>query len=259
VENKGLPNFIQTNVIVSDLPESHLSKKQLLALNEEFLSDYAAQSDPQIIFDVCKSYAEKGSSEAHYLLGLWYEQGDGKQQYIQLAAMSYWRASHLGKAEAQYNLALLCVHGGGAEPDLITAFYWFEKAANSGVKQAIYNLASFYDQGLGCVEDKKAAFLLYEKAANLGFYKAWFNLAVMFYEGEGIEPNSILAYAWVLLATEARVDEAIKFESRLKNALSDDQIQAGKQYFEMLHKQYKHFMPNVDQDAISLFNSALDS
>ena len=225
----------------SALPEDNLSSEQKEALNKQFAAVYEQEPNGQKAFEVAHQFAEQGSADAQYLLGVMLENGDGRNTYPEKAADYYYRAAKQDKAEAQYNLALLCMQDALGKPDMLTAVHWFEQASENGIVQATYNLATCYDQGLGCVEDKEAAFKAFCKAAEKSYTPAWQNVAVMLYQGEGCQRNPVESYAWTLLAAKAGIEEAQTMEKHLTQELKSEQILAGKDRLDALVAKY---MPN---------------
>ncbi|GAA3938495.1 tetratricopeptide repeat protein [Litoribacillus peritrichatus] len=231
----------------SQYPEDLLSEKDIHHLNNTFsIALRKCESDPQQLFNLSKQYSEQGAPLALYHLGHFYEQGDGQQQYPELAAECFWRAGKQDLPEAQYSLALLYAQGTLGKVDLVSAFYWFSEAAKLGLSAAQFNLATFYEDGLGCVEDKSLAFQLYQQAADAGFTKAWHNLGVMYYSGNGVEQNKPLAYAWTLLAAKANVQEAKDAEPIMTAELTNEELVEGKEQLELLINKHQNQLPTDD-------------
>ncbi len=224
-------------------PEAKLSAKQRDQLNDTFLTELNELSDPQARYDLSVKYSEKGATQALYMLGVFYEQGDGQTTYPDLAAECYWRAGKFDIAEAQFNLGILYAQGTLGQVDLVSAHYWFTEATKQNLAQAQFNLGTFYEDGLGCVEDQKKAFELYQKAADQGFINAWHNLALMYYSGKGTQRNPITAYAWVLLAAKAGLKEAQETEPVFTEELKSEQILAGKTLLEELETRFAQYLP----------------
>lgn len=226
-----------------------LNEAARLTLNKAFLDQYEHENDPQSVFDLCKSFADQGSDEALYLLGVLYEKGDGQKTYSKQAADSYWLAAKAGKPEAQYNLGLMCAQGLINEPDMLSAIHWFELASTAGIKEATYNLATCYDQGLGCLADKKKAYSLFQIAGEQGFVRAWHNVAVMLYLGEGVGKDLVAAYARLLLAAKAGLQDSIDMEPSLSAELNAEQILEGKAQLDALMTQFASLLPTKQSAA----------
>jgi TPR repeat protein len=217
-------------------PESLLNTVQQDGLNKAFTEAFGKADTPQVAFDACKTYADQGSTQALYQLGIYYEKGDGNNVYPQQAAEVYWRAATHHHIEAQFNLALLYAQGSLGDIDLVSAHHWFEQAAQAGLKEAQFNLAHYYQEGFGCVVDLKKSFELYQQAADQGYVSAWQNLAVMHYQGEGTVENKIEAYAWTLLAAKSNNAEALAAEPTMTQDLTADEIVKGKQRLEVIEQ-----------------------
>ena len=76
--------------------------------------------------------AEQGNTDAEYMLGNRYLDGQGVPQDYTQAAVWWRKAAEQGHAEAQYNLGLSCGYGRGVRRDYTQAATWFRKAAEQG-------------------------------------------------------------------------------------------------------------------------------
>jgi TPR repeat protein len=230
------PKKIRSTPSNNQHPESLLNIAQQNKLNKAFSEAFQQAETPQAAFDACKTFADQGSTQALYQLGIYYEKGDGSKTYPQKAAEVYWRAATSRHLEAQFNLALLYAQGSLGDIDLISAHHWFEQAAQAGLKEAQFNLAHYYQEGFGCVVDLKKSFELYQQAADQGYVSAWQNLAVMHYKGEGTDENKIEAYAWTLLAAKSNNAEALAAEPTMTQDLTADEIIEGKQRLDIIEQ-----------------------
>lgn len=116
--------------------------------------------------------AEKGMANAHYNLGVMYQQGLGVPQDASAALGWYERAAQLGHPEAMYNLGIANIEGIGAERNIARGVAFFKQAANAGVSQAAYNLGVLYESNFIGPADLTKAAEWYQTAANEGHAEA---------------------------------------------------------------------------------------
>ena len=116
--------------------------------------------------------AEKGMANAHYNLGVMYQQGLGVPQDAAAALSWYERAAQLGHPEAMYNLGIANIEGIGADRNIARGVAFFKQAANAGVSQAAYNLGVLYESNFIGPADLTKAAEWYQTAANEGHAEA---------------------------------------------------------------------------------------
>lgn len=130
--------------------------------------------------------AEKGIANAHYNLGVMYQQGLGVPQDASAALGWYERAAQLGHPEAMYNLGIANIEGIGADRNISRGVAFFKQAANAGVSQAAYNLGVLYESNFIGPADLTKAAEWYQTAANEGHAEAKKSLARL--SGPAAEP-----------------------------------------------------------------------
>lgn len=130
--------------------------------------------------------AEKGMANAHYNLGVMYQQGLGVPQDAAAALGWYERAAQLGHPEAMYNLGIANIEGIGADRNIARGVAFFKQAANAGVSQAAYNLGVLYESNFIGPADLTKAAEWYQTAANEGHAEAKKSLARL--SGPAAEP-----------------------------------------------------------------------
>ena len=116
--------------------------------------------------------AELGNAEALFNLGVFYMEGVGCDQDMELSASYFHRAARRRYPEAQYAYADLLSKGWGVEQDETRAIKWFSDAAENGNVEAMYRLGEIYEQGLGTAVDLNAAIQWYDAACNKGHRQA---------------------------------------------------------------------------------------
>jgi deoxyuridine 5'-triphosphate nucleotidohydrolase len=116
--------------------------------------------------------AELGNAEALFNMGVFYMEGMGCDQDMELSAKYFHRAARRRHPEAQYAYADLLTNGWGVEQDLQRAVKWFTDAAENGNVEAMYRLGEIYEQGIGAEINLNAAIKWYDAACNKGHRQA---------------------------------------------------------------------------------------
>jgi TPR repeat protein len=116
--------------------------------------------------EACVTTAEAGNSQARYLLGRMYEEGDGVTKDSATAVKWYRLAAESGHATSQRRLAGAYYKGLGVQKDDAQALRWLQRAANNGDSRAQKQLAVGYEFGIGGLpRDAKLAQQWRERAA----------------------------------------------------------------------------------------------
>jgi TPR repeat protein len=79
--------------------------------------------------DLLTALASQGNTRAQAMLGFMYENGYGKPQAYEAAALFYREAANKGDAFAQFRLGLLYDKGHGVPEDDVLAYKWLDLAA----------------------------------------------------------------------------------------------------------------------------------
>lgn len=120
-------------------------------------------------FGVVKRFAERGDTDAQFLLSHMYHTGKGIDPDDVIAGKWLHKAAEEGHREAQFLMAQYYYHGtGGFEKNVTEAFLWFEKAAMQEHAQAQVMLGHCYRTGKGVPLNEDASLVWYEKAARQG-------------------------------------------------------------------------------------------
>lgn len=101
--------------------------------------------------------ARLGHAEAHFELGLFYEEGGMGKAGRELAARHYRSAAETGHAEASFRLAELLRWGIGPSRDPGAAQRWYLRSANDGFRPAMDWLSRAYEFGEDLPEDLEKA------------------------------------------------------------------------------------------------------
>lgn len=141
-----------------------------------YAKDGAEQNWAEVV-RLLKLAVKQGHRDAHYALGLCYENGLGRKKNGQKAAWLYSFAAERGHKKAQEKSLLPWVqfhrgffyeHGMGVKQDLERAANLYELAASLGHPEATYRLGLYHEEGRGVPQDKAKAVVQYLLAASRG-------------------------------------------------------------------------------------------
>ena len=144
-----------------------------------------------------------------------------------LALSWFQKAIDAGSADAMSNLAILYLRGIGLPRDPANAFRWFVRAAASGNVRSMHTAGVMAEEGLGTSADPALAQVLYIRAAQCGYAPAM--LKVSDYVARRGAPSDLVeAYAWLQLASQSEVPDALQIEilaklDRLEARLGPDE------------------------------------
>ena len=172
--------------------------------------------------------ASQGNSEAQFLLGTCYFNGEGVKKDADEAVKWFRKAAEQNKVEAQYKLGLCYLSGTGVAMREDEAIYWLKKAAEQGHSEAQVVLGDLYYKE-GPNHDFYNAYKWYQNAgelaissraekmalcaifveANSGDAKSQFVLYRLYNEGEeGITMNKNEALKWLRKSADSGYSEA---------------------------------------------------
>ena len=161
--------------------------------------------------------ASQGNSEAQFLLGTCYYNGEGIKKDPDEAAKWFRKSAEQGDIDAQYKLGLCYLTGAGVAFREDEAIYWLQKAAEQGHPKAQIALGDLYYKK-GSNQDFSKAFEWYQKArviavssraeewlmctlfseAEKGDAKSQYLFYELYREGnDGIEKNEQEALKWL--------------------------------------------------------------
>lgn len=112
--------------------------------------------------------AELGNAEALFNMGVFYMEGMGCDQDMELSAKYFHRAARRRHPEAQYAYGDLLSQGWGVEQDEKRAIKWFVDAAENGHVEAMFRLGEIYERGIGTEVNLEAAKKWYDAACSKG-------------------------------------------------------------------------------------------
>ena len=146
-----------------------------------------------------RSLAENGSSEAQFLLGVFYDT-DVTGMDCTEAVKWYQQAVNSGNILAYHKLAFHYKNGNNVAKDPLKAFYMYERAAIIGFPPAQQKLGECYYYGIGATKDFSKAVYWFEKAAKQGDGEAQFFLGVCYSFGEGVSRDLEKSVKWHQMA-----------------------------------------------------------
>lgn len=112
--------------------------------------------------------AKEGDSEAQYLVGTIFQDGNGVPQDFSEAAEWYLLAAEQNYASAQFNLGAMYYLGNGVPQDYEAAFKWFRLSAKSGIASAQSALGLLYRFGDAVPQDNIRSHMWYNIASANG-------------------------------------------------------------------------------------------
>jgi uncharacterized protein len=116
----------------------------------------------------------------------------------------YSKAAERGLADAQYAMSQILATGAtGEAPDEAEARRLLLAAARQNYDTAQLDLATWLVEGRGGPRDMEAGFGWMKRAAESGNIAAQKRLAMLYWHGLGVEPDSIQAAAWYIVARRA--------------------------------------------------------
>ena len=129
--------------------------------------------------------AELGNAEALFNMGVFYMEGMGCDQDMELSAKYFQRAARRRHPEAQFAYADLLSNGWGVEQDDKRAMKWFLDAAENGHVEAMYRLGEVYELGKGTAVDLAEAAKWYNAACEKGHRMAAQRLVMVQVQQQG--------------------------------------------------------------------------
>lgn len=140
------------------------------------------------------------------------------------AAAAWAPLAAAGNADAQFALGQLYRLGHGVAADLDRAESYYQAAAAQGHVTAMAHLATIYFYNRRDPELAAKAVELWQQAAATGEPRSQYQLAGAYFNGRGVETDPASAYAWMTLAAEQGLSEAIAAETQMRSNLGTDEI-----------------------------------
>ncbi len=154
-------------------------------------------------FRAFKCSADRGHSEAQFMVGLCYENGRGvDKDYV--SAYKYYKLAAAQNAAARCNLGLCYELGRGVEKNNVLASMHYEFAARGGDAIAQCSLANCYEYSIGVPKNLERAFYYYDLSARQHNPRAQFHLGQCYEYGKGTQENKKQAFEYYKLAAEQK-------------------------------------------------------
>jgi localization factor PodJL len=88
--------------------------------------------------------------------------------------------------------------------DLATAVKWYSMAASNGDAEAMHNVGMMFANGLGVPKSPEDAYHWFVQSSMHGELASQFEVVRRLQEGDGVAPDTIGAYGWLLVLRTQR-------------------------------------------------------
>lgn len=174
-------------------------------------------------YEIWKTAAEAGDTEAQCWLGSLYANGEGVSVDDAQALRWYVAAGEQGSHMAQANAGAFYFLGRGTGKNVDEALRWLNRAAAGDDLNGLFNLATLYAKGEGVAADQEMAASLYRRAAELGHYPSQSRLGYIYAHGIGLPKDRVQAYLWLSLASQHGIGTALEaLESVVKEMSAEE-------------------------------------
>lgn len=145
-----------------------------------------------------------------YRTGMQYYNGIRTDQNFTSAVNYFKLSAEKGNTDAQYMLGVCYKNGKGIKKNKKAAKHWFEESAKGDNTRGIFELANCYYNGTGTKRDYKKAAGYYLTAANAGLADAQYMAGLCYKKGKGVKKDYEEARKWFVKAMENGCDKAKK-------------------------------------------------
>ncbi len=132
-----------------------------------------------------------------------------------------------GSAEAQYRLGMMYRFAWGVDKDFVKARKYFERAAEENHAEAQSELGKIHKDGRGTKRDYALAAKWFERAGRNSQGISQLNLARMYEKGRGVPKSFPDAWAWYSMAISNQYMDAMGRRGKLQGKMTDEQIAEG--------------------------------
>ena len=105
-----------------------------------------------------------------------------------------------GHALSQYMVGIYYENGQGVKKSTTKAATWYERAAAQGYSDAEALLGMLYLEGRGVRQNKKLGIKKLTHAAERGNIRGRYQLGVAYFDGKHVKRDRVAAYKWLYLA-----------------------------------------------------------
>lgn len=166
---------------------------------EDCLDENVKQNDTRA-YEYFVLAAKSNNSQAYFMVGNSYFNGDGCQKNLTEATYWFTRSANAGDAHGQYNLAYMYYNGlysirnNEIETNLQAAFYWYNQSAHQNYSNALQELALCYLHGKGTKENPSIAVHWLQLAIEHGSITALSWLGFCYQHGKGVPVDKAKAF-----------------------------------------------------------------
>ncbi len=179
-----------------------ISQEQLTA-ELELLENIPSSAGEEIAARLINTAAEKGITEALYLLGEIFEYGNGFEKNHHFSFSFYYQAAQRQHEDACLKVAECFRTGRGTEADENKAVHWYEQAAMAGKAEAQFWYGIAHEEGIAVPAALGEALKWYLLAAEQNHAGAQYNAAICYHYGRGTEADVEKALHYYQLSAEA--------------------------------------------------------
>jgi hypothetical protein len=151
----------------------------MITLAEMYTNAEDVPLRPQLVFDLQRGAAQRGSHHAEFEVGRFYRQGYLNGPDYTQAILWFNRAAAAGYGPADQYLGAMYEIGQGVPVDLAQARSHYERAADVGVSGAIQKMGEIYRDGRGVPADPVTAYMWFAIGAKMGAPESQDSLAAM--------------------------------------------------------------------------------
>ncbi|PKP30345.1 MAG: hypothetical protein CVT99_13535 [Bacteroidetes bacterium HGW-Bacteroidetes-16] len=170
---------------------SYLSMPELINSADAFnAKDYSKAND------WLHKAADKGNSQAMYIIGLLYYNGEGVDQDYNVAFIWSKKAADKGVAGAMNTIGACYANGYGVPVNTTEAINWYKKAAKKGEEKALANLGYCYKNGTGLPKNVSESIIWFTKACEKGNSDACFQIGFLYHDGVEVKQDFQEARNW---------------------------------------------------------------
>lgn len=183
-----------------------------------------AKVDQEMAFRWFAKAAQKNDSYAQYCLGVLLRDGEGTPKNLEQAFQWFAKAAGQGDAIAQLEMANMYASGDGVTKDMNKAMKWYARSADQGDAEAQNTLGALLYNGEEVKADYDKAGNLFKKASEQGDAVAQSNLSRYYWEAKAEPVDTVLAYAWYILARQSDSEAVDEELADIVNLMTDSQI-----------------------------------
>jgi len=173
----------------------------------ENLTELVKRKEYGKAFSIAKDLAKDEDATAQYLLGCFFDNGQGVIEDSIQAVYWFKRSAEQGNSDAQYQLGISYYSGKGVSLDKKKAAKWLNKSASQHNSDALFVLGNMYFYGNGVEENERQAYHLYRSASKHGNQNALIALGLCLFTGRGCSVNEKEALDYLKVDNQISLEE----------------------------------------------------